>query len=107
MFCAQQYVWGNLLLEFFILRRNKKLINRKLINIKKKYYIIDEDSYIQTLGQYKLCSGLLWLLGVIIAFYMDTVRYNLLWIILLFIICMNYVLEWKFKKNINKYLKKI
>lgn len=103
--CLSIFVF-NLLSGILYLKKYPKFINKKLISIEGKYRIENKEKYLNSLGYYRLTFSFIWLLGSMIAFYMDITKIKYSSLIVLIIIFINYVIRNIFEKNISCLLKK-
>ena len=89
---------------FYTIKKPQIIINKKISKIQKKYKIISINDYLTNLGKLNLYISIIFLIGFIIALYMDinklhsSVSINLIY--LTFIAILNSV----FQRKIKKYL---
>lgn len=84
---------------FYIIRKPKIIITKKLCEIEKKYNITSIDDYLNNIGKLNIYVSIIILFGSIIAIYMDKIKYSISGSIFLFFsILLNSVIERKKRK---------
>ena len=89
---------------FYVIQKPQIIINRKLYRIQKKHSITSINDYLNNLGKSNIYISILFLLGFIVALYIDQYRYKYSSLILLVYAMFINVLQNKFERKIKKYL---
>lgn len=89
---------------FYIIKRPQTIINKKMSKIKKKYKIVSINDYLNNLGKLNLCISIIFLIGFIIAIYMDVNKVKLSSSISLIYLTFIAILNSVFQRKINKCL---